>query len=79
MKILMLVNWNVEYADRVPADKQPPDYYVAGEDYWFYRYFRENILKIRKKDQSLFFGQEKEKSYKIFYIPKKSCGYRKIF
>ena len=28
------------------------------------------ILKIRKKDQSLFFGQEKEKSYKIFYISK---------
>lgn len=41
MKILMLVNWKVEYCSQPPTDKQPPDYYVYGEDYWFYRYFRE--------------------------------------
>lgn len=40
MKILMLVNWKIEYADKVPADKQPPDYYIEGEDYWFFRYFK---------------------------------------
>lgn len=40
MKILMLVNWKIEYADKVPADKQPPDYYIKGEDYWFFRYFK---------------------------------------
>ncbi len=39
MKILMLVNWKIEYCDSVPYDKQPPDYYVKGQDYWFYRYF----------------------------------------
>lgn len=37
----MLVNWKVEYTDKVPADKQPPDYYIKGEDYWFFRYFKE--------------------------------------
>lgn len=39
MKILMLVNWKVQYCDRIPADKQPPDYVVKGRPYWFYRYF----------------------------------------
>lgn len=39
MKILMLVNWKVEYCKEEPKDKQPPDYYVYGDDYWFYRYF----------------------------------------
>lgn len=41
MKILMLVNWKVEYTDHVPTSKQPPDYYVEGDSYWFYRYFTE--------------------------------------
>lgn len=41
MKILMLVNWKIKYCTARPADKQPPDYYVYGKDYWFYRYFRE--------------------------------------
>lgn len=41
MKILMLVNWKIEYCDTKPADKQPPDYKVEGEDYWFYRYFND--------------------------------------
>lgn len=51
MKILMLVNWKIEYCDKKPADKQPPDYYVNGEDYWFYRYFAEkpevDVIDIR--------------------------------
>lgn len=41
MKILMLVNWKVEYCSEKPMDKQPPDYYVQGETYWFFRYFEE--------------------------------------
>ena len=40
MKILMLVNWKIEYCEEKPADKQPPDYKVEGKDYWFYRYFK---------------------------------------
>ena len=39
MKILMLVNWKVEYTDKIPGDKQPPDYDIKGQDYWFFRYF----------------------------------------
>lgn len=41
MEILMLVNWKIEYCEARPRDKQPPDYYVHGEDYWFYRYFKD--------------------------------------
>lgn len=40
MKILMLVNWKIEYTKEVPKDKQPPDYYIEGQPYWFFRYFR---------------------------------------
>lgn len=43
MKILMLVNWKVEYALQKPEGKQPPDYYVKGEPYWFFRYFKEPV------------------------------------
>ena len=39
MKILMLVNWKVEYSESAPDGKQPPDYYVKGIPYWFFRYF----------------------------------------
>ena len=39
MKILMLVNWKVEYGREKPMDKQPPDYCIGSEQYWFYRYF----------------------------------------
>lgn len=41
MKVLMLVNWKMEYKDAVPEDKQPPDYYVKGVPYWFFRYFKD--------------------------------------
>lgn len=41
MKILMLVNWKIQYCNQKPIDKQPPDYYVKGEPYWFYRYFKQ--------------------------------------
>ena len=68
MKILMLVNWNVECADRVPADKQPPDYYVKGEDYWFYRYFQEKPT-VDVLDTHSFPWLERFEKYQIrFYI-----------
>lgn len=41
MKILMLVNWKVEYGDTPPPDKQPPDYFIKEQPYWFFRYFKE--------------------------------------
>ena len=43
MKILMLVNWKVERCKVQPVDKQPADYYVEGEQYWFYKYFSTNV------------------------------------
>lgn len=43
MKILMLVNWKVEYTSCTPKDKQPPDYVADGEKYWFFRYFPDAI------------------------------------
>ena len=43
MKILMLVNWKVEYTSETPEDRQPPDYVVNGERYWFFRYFPEDV------------------------------------
>ena len=51
MKILMLVNWKIEYCEEKPADKQPPDYKVEGKGYWFYRYFKNkpevDVIDIR--------------------------------
>lgn len=42
-KILMLVNWKVARGTQVPEGKQPPDYVVEGQPYWFYRYFKEQV------------------------------------
>lgn len=42
MRILMLVNWKVKYIQEEPDDLQPPDYYVYGKPYWFFRYFNGN-------------------------------------
>lgn len=41
MRILMLVNWKIQYCDVIPTDKQPPDYCFKGEPYWFFRYFED--------------------------------------
>lgn len=51
MKILMLVNWKVEYCREIPHDRQPPNYVAEGEPYWFFRYFKEqpkvDVVDIR--------------------------------
>lgn len=41
MKILMLVNWKIEYCQTEPSDKQPPDYCAEGKPYWFFCHFSE--------------------------------------
>lgn len=43
MKILMLVNWKVERCKVQPKEKQPADYVVEREPYWFYKYFSSNV------------------------------------
>ena len=67
-KVLMLVNWKVRYCNEKPADLQPPDYYVAGEPYWFYRYFKGewdvDVLDVR----SLSVIERFEKDKLRFYV-----------
>ena len=68
MKILMLVNWKIEYCNSVPKSKQPPDYCIKGEDYWFYRYFK-NKPEVDVIDISSFSALENfEKNKLHFYI-----------
>ena len=68
MKILMLVNWKIKYCKEKPGDKQPPDYYINGEDYWFYRNFREKT-EVDVIDISSFPWLEHFEKEKIrFYI-----------
>ncbi len=68
MRILMLVNWKIEYCTHKPMDKQPPDYYVEGELYWFYRYFQEQP-EVDVIDISSFpWLEEIEKNKIRFYI-----------
>ena len=68
MKILFLPNWKVEYCTNKPSDKQPPDYYVKGQDYWFFRYFEDkpevDVLDI----SSTKWLESFEKSRIKFYI-----------
>jgi glycosyltransferase involved in cell wall biosynthesis len=72
MRILMLVNWKVEYAKDIPCDKQPPDYVAEGKPYWFFRYFEKeqgeeiqvDVVDIR----SFPFLERFEKNKLRFYI-----------
>lgn len=68
MKILMLVNWVVHRYDSIPADKQPPDYFVEDEAYWFFKYFQ-NEVEVDIADIHSFGLLEKfEKNYLRFYV-----------
>lgn len=68
MKILMLVNWKVEYCNRVPEDKQPPDFFVEGKPYWFHKYFSENVT-VDVEDIHTFPWLERfEKEKMRFYV-----------
>lgn len=65
----MLVNWKIEYSDTVPKDKQPPDYYVAGQPYWFFRYFKNKDISVDVVDITSFPKLEDiEKNRIRFYI-----------
>ncbi len=69
MKILMLVNWKIEYSDTVPKDKQPPDYYIPGQPYWFFRYFKNRDISVEVADITSFPKLEDiEKNRIRFYI-----------
>lgn len=70
MKILMLVNWKIEYTDKTPEGKQPPDYYVKGKPYWFFRYFQDiENLQVDVVDIHSLSWLEKFEQNKIrFYV-----------
>ncbi len=68
MKILMLVNWKVEYALQKPEGKQPPDYDVKGEPYWFFRYFKEPVQVDVIDVHSFPWLEQFEKSKLRFYV-----------
>lgn len=38
IRVLMLVNWRVQYSHDIPEGIQPPDYYAEVQPYWFFRY-----------------------------------------
>ncbi len=65
----MLVNWKVLFASKEPEGVQPPDYYVEGEPYWFFRYFKDEDIKVDVADISSFPALENfEKNKTRFYI-----------
>ena len=68
MKILMLVNWKVEYTSCTPKDKQPPDYVADGEKYWFFRYFPDAIQADVIDIRSFSALEHFEKNKLRFYI-----------
>lgn len=68
MRVLMLVNWKIQYSEEVPADRQPPDYCAKGQPYWFFRYFHEQP-QVDVVDISSFAWLENfEKNKLRFYI-----------
>lgn len=65
----MLVNWKIEYADKVAKDKQPPDYFIKGEPYWFFRYLKNDGYDVDVIDSRSFKWLENfEKNNIRFYI-----------
>ena len=58
-----------EYNDRLLSNNVPIIYNL--------RHLRK-LLKIKKSDQPLLFGNKRKEAYKTFYIPKKSGSERKI-
>lgn len=66
----MLVNWKIEYVEEIPENKQPPDYYVQGQPYWFFRYFRKvDKIQVDVVDIHSFPGLEKfEQNTLRFYV-----------
>lgn len=46
MKILMLVNWKIHYLSKDREDIQPPDKFVEGQKYWFFRYWQNSNVQV---------------------------------
>lgn len=62
MKILMLVNWKVHFLEEDMNSIQPPDKFIKGQKYWFFRYWPDPNTKVDVIDYSrlpLLHGLEK--------------------
>lgn len=68
MRVLMLVNWKVEYAKKKPIDKQSPDYVWDKEKYWFFKYFPEDVCVDVVDIGKSVFWEKFEKNIIRFYI-----------
>ena len=68
VKILMLVNWKVAYENQIPEGKQPPDYVVPGQKYWFFRYLSDDISVDVVDIRSFPWLEQFEKEKIRFYI-----------
>jgi len=68
MRILMLVNWKVKNSDITPTNLQPPDYYIKGERYWFFKHWPENVEVDVIDVGSTWFTNKVEKRILKFYI-----------
>lgn len=68
MKVLMLVNWKVNYSDTIPNNLQPPDYYISGESYWFFKHWPEDVEVDVIDIGSSWFTNKVEKKVLKFYI-----------
>lgn len=79
MKILMLVNWKIKYTSSVPEGIQPPDYFVKGRDYWFFRYFKNRDFTLDVMDIKSFRALENfEKNKLRFYVLQGFKAYPKL-
>lgn len=43
IKILILINWKIEYCNQIPQNKQPSDYCCPQEKFWMFKYFNEEV------------------------------------
>ena len=64
----MLVNWKVAYENQIPEGKQPPDYVVPGQKYWFFRYLSDDISVDVVDIRSFPWLEQFEKEKIRFYI-----------
>lgn len=51
MRILLLINWKIQYCNNIPKNLQPSDYCCPQEPFWFFKYF-DNIPTIDVVDIS---------------------------
>lgn len=68
MKILMLVNWKIQYAKSGSNETQRSDYLSDNELYWFYRYFDEKPEVEVIDVHSFTYLENFEKNILRFYI-----------